>query len=115
VRTSSGPRRCCNRAGVPHILLPVQTICDFKTLTTNLAEVRDKGFAVGDEELNPRCRGIGAPLFGQGGSVVASVAVAGSITDISSGRIRTLVNDLLSTMEEISEEHTLAMDSDSEI
>jgi DNA-binding IclR family transcriptional regulator len=84
-----------------------KTICDFKALEANLADARDKGFALGDEELNPGCRGIGAPVFGRNGLVVASVAVAGSITDIPTSRIKELASDLLSTTKRISEQMAL--------
>jgi IclR family acetate operon transcriptional repressor len=84
-----------------------KTICDFKTLRANLAEARDKGFALGDEELNPGCRGIGAPVFGQGGIIVSSVAVAGSTCDIPNCRVPELAQDLLKTTKRISEQLVL--------
>jgi DNA-binding IclR family transcriptional regulator len=54
-----------------------QTICDWPTLETELAEVRRQGYAIGREELEPGLVAIAAPIYDLGGRVAGAVSVSG--------------------------------------
>ena len=54
-----------------------QTICDWKALETELAEVRRLGYAVGREELEPGLVALAAPIQDLGGRVTATVSASG--------------------------------------
>ena len=45
-------------------------------LESNLAEARARGYAISREETYTGVYGIGVPVFGHGGSVVAGIAIA---------------------------------------
>lgn len=60
--------------------LPVftpKTITERHTLVSELAEVRDRGYAVDDEEIEPGLRCIAAAVRGHGGEVVGAISIAG--------------------------------------
>lgn len=54
-----------------------RTITDRTVFDAHLLEVRDRGFAVDDEEYHAGIRCIAAPIFNCLGDVVASVGIAG--------------------------------------
>lgn len=54
-----------------------QTIADWPSLEAELAEVGRRGFAVGQEELEPGLVAVSAPIYGIGGRAVAAVSVSG--------------------------------------
>jgi len=52
------------------------TITDPAVLAYDLAEIRTRGYAISREETYAGVYGIGAPVFGPGGAVVAGIAIA---------------------------------------
>jgi IclR family acetate operon transcriptional repressor len=52
------------------------TITDTERLTRELAEIRDRGYSIDDEENEKTVRCIGAPVFDRGGAVVGGVSVS---------------------------------------
>ena len=54
-----------------------RTITERHTLVSELAEVRDRGYAVDDEEIEPGLRCIAAAVRGHGGEVVGAISIAG--------------------------------------
>jgi DNA-binding IclR family transcriptional regulator len=54
-----------------------RTITDTAELGRHLAEVRERGFAVDTEELEPHLCCVAGPVFDRTGAVVASVSVSG--------------------------------------
>ena len=53
------------------------TITDADALLAHLAEVRDRGYAVDDEENEAGIRCIGAPVFDHTGAVMGGVSISG--------------------------------------
>jgi DNA-binding IclR family transcriptional regulator len=54
-----------------------QTICDWPALEADLAEACRRGYAIGQEELEPGLVAIAAPVYELGGRVEAAVSVSG--------------------------------------
>jgi DNA-binding IclR family transcriptional regulator len=54
-----------------------RTITDRNELERHLAEVRERGYAVDREELEPHLCCVAGPVFDRTGSVVASISVSG--------------------------------------
>ena len=63
------------RLGQPQKLTPY-TIADPETLRRHLAEIRDKGYAINDEELELGLRSVAAPVRDARGEVVAAINVS---------------------------------------
>ena len=67
-----------------------------------LAEVRQKGFAIEDEETEAGMRAVAAPVRGAGGVVVGSVAVAGPVQRLSKETLARIAPEVIRTAEAIS-------------
>lgn len=65
-----------------------KTITDAAALRDTLAQVREQGWALVDQELEQGLRSIAAPLRGNGGRVVAAINVSTSTSTASLERIR---------------------------
>jgi DNA-binding IclR family transcriptional regulator len=67
-------------ARYPDPLLPARTpktITDRNELIRCLMQIRDQGYAVDREELEPHLCCVAAPVHGRDGAVIASVSVSG--------------------------------------
>src|SRR6056297_2727392 len=62
--------------------LTEKTIVDKEELMIEIAKIRDQGYAVDDEEVEPGGRCIAAPLRDRAGNVIAAVSVMGPTTRI---------------------------------
>jgi len=58
------------------------TITDFGPLVSHLAKVRERGYAVDDEEFHVNIRCVGAAVRDHTGHVVASVGISGVTTEL---------------------------------
>jgi len=67
--------------------LTPNTLADIPTLLADLAQVRTRGYAVADEELEIGLVAVGAPLLDYDGRVVAAISLAGPKTRLGDGRI----------------------------
>lgn len=54
-----------------------RTVLDPDELRRVLAGIRDRGYAVSDEDVDPGARAVGAPIFGPSGVPVGAISVAG--------------------------------------
>ena len=63
--------------------LCVATITDADPLRANLAEVRERGWAISFEETNVGVWGVAVPLLGEGATAVAAVGLAGPSARLS--------------------------------
>ncbi len=67
-----------------------QTITSRDALQADLAEVRRRGYAVTNEELEPGLVAVAAPVFRDGAAVVAALSVSGPSTRLTRARIAEL-------------------------
>ena len=54
-----------------------KTVLEPEALRRQLATIRERGYAVSDEDYDESARGVGAPIFDERGDVVAGVSVGG--------------------------------------
>ena len=59
------------------------TITSIRKLKQQIAQIRQAGYAIEDEEGEIGCRCIGAPVFGHAGDVIAAISVAGTTSQIT--------------------------------
>jgi DNA-binding IclR family transcriptional regulator len=78
------------------------TIVTMRALKRDLALVRERGYALDDEEDELGLRCIGTPIFDAEHKTVAAVSVAGTIDDIPLDRVHALAITLRQTADEIS-------------
>ena len=64
-----------------------RTITSRAALELDLREVRRRGYAVTDEELEPGLVAVAAPVYRDGGSVVAALSVSAPATRLTRARI----------------------------
>jgi DNA-binding IclR family transcriptional regulator len=78
-----------------------RTITDRHQLRADLELVRERGWALNDEERNPGVRAIAAPVLGPGGNALAAVAVQGPTVRITDDRLPELAELLHTTTRRI--------------
>jgi len=71
------------------------TITDEAELKEHLAEIRDRGYAVDDEERARGVRCIGAPLRDDSGSVLGAISISGPAQRMTDERIESDLKDRL--------------------
>jgi DNA-binding IclR family transcriptional regulator len=80
-----------------------KTITDLDALLEDLALIRDRGFAIDDEENQLGVRCIGAPVRDAAGRVFASVSVSGPAERMPDARLTGLAPLVIQTAADISE------------
>jgi len=73
-----------------------RTISSPAALKVHLAMVRANGFAVNDEEQVPGVKAVAVPVLDSLGTVVASVSVRGSTSQIPTQRVPLLAREMIS-------------------
>lgn len=79
-----------------------KTIVDPKKIEEHLLEVRDKGFAICDEELEEGIKAIATPVRNINGKVIASITITGLSNRMSSNNIEKLTKILINSTQELS-------------
>jgi len=64
-----------------------RTITSRAALQAELSDVRRRGFAVTDEELEPGLVAVAAPVYHDGGAVIAALSVSGPATRLQPAKI----------------------------
>jgi IclR family transcriptional regulator, acetate operon repressor len=64
-----------------------RTVTSRAALQASLAEVRRRGYAVTDQELEPGLIAVAAPVYSGGGAVVAALSVSGPASRLTRARI----------------------------
>jgi IclR family transcriptional regulator, KDG regulon repressor len=78
------------------------TITDADALRTELATIRQKGYAIDDEEIEPGLRCIAAPIRDHSGHVTAAISVAAPIQRMTKKNVQTTIPSVVSAAEAIS-------------
>src|SRR6266849_3832158 len=60
------------------------TITSIRKLNQQMAQIRQAGYAIEDEEGEIGCRCVGAPVFDHSGNVIAAISVAGTTAQVRS-------------------------------
>jgi IclR family transcriptional regulator, acetate operon repressor len=63
------------------------TIISRSRLEAELARVRERGFAVTDEELEPGLVAVAAPVFAGGLAAIAAISVSGPASRLGAGQL----------------------------
>ena len=78
--------------------LTAHTLADSESLRAELAAVRERGWAMADQELEEGLRSVAAPIRGQSGQVVAAINVATNVSRTSADElVERIVPQLLAT------------------
>ena len=96
------PVRQIMEKGMPQ--LTPYTLSTSEGLIENLATVRQRGFAVSEQELEEQINAVGAPIFDQDKNPIASIAIAGPAYRLPLERMLTIAPNLVATANEISQE-----------
>jgi IclR family acetate operon transcriptional repressor len=84
------------RAGLLTRFTP-RTLADAEALSAGLARIRERGWALNDEERNVGVRAVAAPVLDAGGAAVAAVAVQGPAVRLADARLDELARLLTDT------------------
>jgi DNA-binding IclR family transcriptional regulator len=80
------------------------TITDPEVLLAELQKVRERGYAVDNEELTPGTRCVGAPIFNSSGRAIGALSVSGKATRFTPERIETYSRLVMHYAAQISEQ-----------
>lgn len=78
------------------------TITEPPALLKELAEVRQKGYAVDDEEIEPGLRCVAAPIRDHSGQVVAAISVAAPVQRMTKKTVQATIPSVMASAEAIS-------------
>jgi DNA-binding IclR family transcriptional regulator len=85
------------------------TLSTLDGLIENLKTVRERGFAISEQELEEQINAVSAPIFDQGKNPIASIAVAGPAYRLPLERMLAITPNLVATANEISQEVRFSM------
>jgi len=74
----------------PLTAFTARTVTSVDALKAELATVRERGYALDDEELTPEVRCVAAPIFDLYGVVTACIGISGPASRVSSERLSEL-------------------------
>ncbi|MFE4896033.1 IclR family transcriptional regulator [Peribacillus butanolivorans] len=77
------------------------TIIDLEELEKNLEEVRSKGYAFSDSEIDEGVVSYGVPVYDSGDQVIASLSIAGPRERMLKKDEKQLITDLMKAVEDI--------------
>jgi DNA-binding IclR family transcriptional regulator len=78
------------------------TLSTRKALFEELKKIREEGYAVDNEEIQPGLRCVAAPLRDYSGKVVAAISVSGMISNMSEKRLPHIIDKVIGTAAKIS-------------
>jgi IclR family acetate operon transcriptional repressor len=79
-----------------------KTITSLGRLKKQLATFQERGYALDDEEAVIGVRCLGAPIFGQEGTVVGAISISGPVVRITSDRLPLFSREICKAAREIS-------------
>ena len=87
-----------------HGLPPVgeNTITDPKKLHDNLAQIRERGYAISLQERDPGAAGLTAPIFNSTDQIIAGLGIVGPVTRLTPDLLQTHLSLVLSAAQNLS-------------
>jgi DNA-binding IclR family transcriptional regulator len=79
-----------------------RTITDPENFRQELQHIRDKGYAIDDQEHEEGVRCVAAPVRDESGQVVASLSVSGPVTRLSDRQIEFIIPEVVECSEKLS-------------
>ena len=80
-----------------------KTITSAPELQADLARVRERGYAIDDEELTPDVRCVAAPIFDFFGAVIGCVGISGPASRMSDERLGVMGSRVRDTADAITQ------------
>ncbi len=80
-----------------------KTITDAQALRDELAQVRQRGYAIDDEEIEVGLRSAAAPIRNHRGEVVAAISIAGPVQRVSKKVLQSYVPEVVAAANAISQ------------
>lgn len=80
-----------------------RTITDADELFAEYAKIRKAGYAISYGEFSEDSMGVGAPVYGRGGEVMASVSIGAPIIRADEKKVEMFISRITETAEKISE------------
>ncbi len=93
-------RELIRRKGLPRFTR--NTLTDPAELETELARIREQGYAVDNEEIMDSLRCIAAPIRSQPGDVISAISLSGPISRLSGEKFAKAIRRVTETASEIS-------------
>jgi DNA-binding IclR family transcriptional regulator len=90
-----------------------KTITSPAALRRELAKVRQRGYAIDDEEEELEVRCLAAPVFNQSGGCIAALAIAGTIREISDDKLEEFAGLLIRATRNVFAPEKMAKAADS--
>ncbi|MFK7804844.1 MAG: IclR family transcriptional regulator [Anaerolineae bacterium] len=79
-----------------------RTITSRDQLKLHLEQIRDRGYALDDEEHEFGVRCMAAPIYGEAGKVIASIGISGPTVRVTLGRVPELSKIVMQAAQELS-------------
>jgi DNA-binding IclR family transcriptional regulator len=79
-----------------------RTITDPARLAAELVRVRQRGYAIDNEEFYAGLRCLAAPVFGESGALVAAVSVSALVTSFTEDRVESVADTLVEAARQLS-------------
>jgi IclR family transcriptional regulator, KDG regulon repressor len=80
------------------------TLMTRNALKAELSLIRERGYAVDDEENELGLRCVGGPIRDSSGTIIASIGIAGPIFRVTEGRVPSVAREVIATAHALSEE-----------
>ena len=80
------------------------TITTYEDLFQTLKEIRQKGYALDNEEIEIGLRCVAAPVYNNNGKIVAAVSISGPTTRIKEENLPELISGVQNCARKISSE-----------
>lgn len=91
-------------ARVPLRAFTTKTLVTRRALLADLEQVRLRGYAIDDEEVEEGLRCVGAPIRNHAGEVVASMSIAGPTFRVTKERVPVFARSVMSAARDLSAE-----------
>ena len=93
-------RELISKKGLPRFTR--NTLTDPLALERELARIRERGFAIDNEEIMDSLRCVAAPIRNQTGEVISAISLSGPVSRLAGEKFETAIRLVTETADEIS-------------